>query len=494
MEPVIVARNVGSAGATVTGRLQITGPGGELITEDLPTATLAPGETRVMDARLAWSRAAELSTEPTAGLELQHDGAPGSVVFAAASVSQDLTHVFHVPLTDPETLPSATGGYFWRVESSRTSLVVLKNMTDEPQRYNLEIRYEGGVWAPGLRVIPPHQSEVLAVGAIQAAQVPDAKGRTIPMTATRGQVHWSGGGPAGRAIVGRMEHVDLANGVSSTYACPMPTNDIFVDAWIDPGYWEFAAGDTVPFVVWEQDEDAFGGGLQSPYEITDILTWSSWDSGVASIVGPGHVYGVAEGFTGINASGESNGWEYYAAEEQPENHVPISLFADAQVRCAVPENLRHEGKTNLENGGIRVQIKWDPPPGLNYGSLDQCRIGERLTWTSATWPLFPSGPFGANPNYPSGGHEQLLGEASVGFIGILDEHSTDVNQLHNVDGIGTITQRYLYRCPCDGNVWRDISGPYSGPHDIQRKVWYSMVWLFQTVKGNDSSDLYVLPN
>jgi hypothetical protein len=158
-------------------------------------------------------------------------------------VSRDGNQVFQVPLTDPETLPSSTGGYFWRVEGSRNSVVALKNMTDAPQRYNLEIRYSDGVWGQGLRTLQPHESVVIDIGSLQQMQTPDRQGRTIPVTATRGQVHWSiGGGRTARGIVGRIEHVDLARGVSSAYACPEATNDIFVDAWIDPDLQTIAVG------------------------------------------------------------------------------------------------------------------------------------------------------------------------------------------------------------------------------------------------------------
>jgi hypothetical protein len=96
-----------------------------------------------------------IALDPIVGLELEHDSAPGTVVFSAATVSRDLDHVFHVPLTDPETLPSGTGGYFWRLEGSRTTLVLLKNMTEEPQRYTLTVRHAEGAWAPGLQTLAP---------------------------------------------------------------------------------------------------------------------------------------------------------------------------------------------------------------------------------------------------------------------------------------------------------------------------------------------------
>jgi hypothetical protein len=298
----------------------------------LPPVAIAPGQTVLVDSRQAAAEAAEMAFDPTVGLELEHDSPPGTVVFSAATVSRDLDHVFHVPLTDPETLPSSTGGYFWRLEGSRNTLVLLKNMTDEPQRYTLTVRHAEGAWAPGLQTLAPHQSTVLDLAALRAGQVPDAKGRTIPMTVTSGQVHWSiGGGRSARGIVGRIEQVDYALGVSATYACPEPTNDVFEDAWISPSYALIEGNDTGAFDALEVDKDSYGEQV-GPYEITDILEWDTGNPDVADITGSGLVLGVGHGSTSVNASGESNGW----IDVENTEHAWISEFASVDVQWAVP--------------------------------------------------------------------------------------------------------------------------------------------------------------
>ena len=333
VEPVIVARNVGAAPVTVTGRLQVTGPSDEITAVELAPVAIGPGETTPIDGRPAWVWAASLTAGEPAGLELEHDGAPGSVVLSAATVSRDLDHVFHVPLTDPETLPSSTGGYFWRLEGSRNTLVLLKNMTDEPQRYTLSVRHAEGSWAAGLQTLAPHESRVLDLAALRANQVPDATGRTIPLTVTSGQVHWSiGGGRNARGIVGRIEQVDYALGVSATYACPQPTNDIFASSWMDPGYALIEVDDTRAFDVWESDEDAWGEPTDT-YLITDILDWSTGNTSIADIAGfSGLVEGIGHGSTAVYAEGESNGW----IDEFQSDHEWVSELANVDVQWAVP--------------------------------------------------------------------------------------------------------------------------------------------------------------
>jgi hypothetical protein len=285
VETVILARNTGAATTTVSGRLQVRSRSGGVTAIELPSMAIAPGQTVVVDSRRATAEAASVALDPTVGLELEHDSPPGTVVFSATTVSRDLDHVFHVPLTDPETLPSGTGGYFWRLEGSRNTLVLLKNMTGEPQRYTLTVRHAEGAWAPGLRTLAPHQSTVLDLAAVRASQLPDETGRTIPMTVTSGQVHWSiGGGRSARGIVGRIEQVDYALGVSATDSCPQPTNDMFVEAWISPSYASIAVNDSRAFEAWEVDEDAWGTP-SSPYEITDILDWDTGNPSIATWTG-----------------------------------------------------------------------------------------------------------------------------------------------------------------------------------------------------------------
>jgi hypothetical protein len=174
---------------------------------------------------------------------------------------------------------------------------------------------------------------VLDLAALRAGQVPDAKGRTIPMTVTSGQVHWSiGGGRNARGIVGRIEQVDYALGVSATYACPQPTNDIFTDAWIDPSYALILVNGSRAFDVWEANEDAWGQPTDT-YVITDILDWETGNTSIADI---GAFYGLVEGLghgsTAVYAEGESNGW----IDEFQSDHEWVSEFASVDVQWAVP--------------------------------------------------------------------------------------------------------------------------------------------------------------
>jgi hypothetical protein len=328
-----------------------------------------------------------IALDPIVGLELEHDSPPGTVVFSAATVSRDLDHVFHVPLTDPETLPSSTGGYFWRLEGSRNTLVLLKNMTGEPQRYVLTLRHPDGVWSPGLQTLEPNQSTVWDIGALRSGQVPDATGRTIPMSATMGQVQWSiGGGRSPRGIVGRIEQVDYVLGVSATYACPQPTNDMFDSAGISPSSALIQVGYAPGFEAWEVDVDAWENPV-GPYEITEILDWDTGNPSVADIVGyPAYVGGVANGSTSLNAYGESNGW----VDIENTEHAWISEFASIQVQQCPNDATR----STIVQDYVDRGVGWKPDcsdltstlPSLSHYTVGGAR--ESNTWNvSNTWSL-----------------------------------------------------------------------------------------------------------
>lgn len=128
--PAVVAYNAGMAAATVTGRMRIATP----------------------------------------------DGAPGAVVLSATSVSADLRHAIRVPLTDPLTPPSATGGYPWRVTATSGTVVYLKNTTNDPHDYVLQLSYPGGLYSLGVRTRDPGATSTVDVRALRDTQAADERG------------------------------------------------------------------------------------------------------------------------------------------------------------------------------------------------------------------------------------------------------------------------------------------------------------------------------
>lgn len=188
LTPAAVARNVGGAEAVVSGRVPYTLADGQTGVVALPELRLTPGEAKAFDLDKALRRGG-VEQAAAAGLEFEHTGAAGSVVLSAQSVSESRNHVFHVPLWDIEAQKSSTGGYPWKVGGDISTVAYVKNVTDREQRYTWQLRHEGGTYSLGLRSIGPHETHAIDTRDLRDRQVRDEKGRTIPLDATRGQIH-----------------------------------------------------------------------------------------------------------------------------------------------------------------------------------------------------------------------------------------------------------------------------------------------------------------
>jgi hypothetical protein len=114
LAPVVLARNTSALGTTVNGRLVVSRAGGLVEAFALASRSLDAGETAVIDLGAAWSQAQQIADATGVGVEFEYASAPGTVVMSAMTTSSDLSRTYQVPLIDPETPPSSTGGYPWR--------------------------------------------------------------------------------------------------------------------------------------------------------------------------------------------------------------------------------------------------------------------------------------------------------------------------------------------------------------------------------------------
>lgn len=485
LRPVVILANVGDQHATVSGRVHGTS-NGLPVAVSLSPRGIAPGETVLVDNGNQWQRTFDQDESKGVGLELSYDTAPGTVVAYVMTVSGNLDHSFRVPMVDPKAMPSSTGGYFWKADSSRDTVVIIKNTTDVPQRFNLLVRHASGNWAPGLRTIDAHNTVTISLNDVRRSQSRDLKGRVLPTNAVSGQIHWSGHG-APHALVGRVEQFDLDEYVSSTYACPMPTNDNYESSWIEPDTTQYIyTGEDIGFTAWEQDRDAYNSQLEEPYVITDILTWSSYNPSIASSVGGGWFLGQGAGQASITAYGDSNGWDDWQGGEGAE-HVPINLYGDLFVQAAYPMNFRKtsttyfNGTSNALLPAIFDYYTWDSSSG-NRAHLGACEIWEDLDY--GTWD---APPFYGQPT------DKQLRMAAGTDTSFEDTHATQAPILLNsgqpVAGLGPLTQKYQFRCTTIQNgALQDISGSGAGPHTVTRQTTVNgSNWFFSISKHGSSA-------
>lgn len=95
------------------------------------------------------------------------------------------------------------------IEGDSSTVVYIKNVTDEERQYTLQLRYNGGVYALGVQTIGARDTAAFDIRAMRDQQVPDADGKALPLHAKSGQVNWSMRGSQNQVLIGRSEQVDL---------------------------------------------------------------------------------------------------------------------------------------------------------------------------------------------------------------------------------------------------------------------------------------------
>ena len=307
LSPKVVVHNAGRTTALLSGRVPYTttdGTNGEII---LPQIELSPLETEVIDIAPYVKAQGVADDGSAAGLEFEYTGELGSVITSALSVSRSGNQVFRVPLWDIAAQRSATGGYPWYIEGDSSTVIYIKNVTDEMQSYRMYLKLTGGDYVFPLATVAPHQTSVIDVRELRDKQVPDVNGQTIPPGETRGQVQWSLTGGVDRVLIGRSEQVDVLRGISSNYACQNCCGNSFYDGWLTPVQSTGFQGDLMQFIAMQQDANCYGQ-VYPPYQ-AGIASFTSsdlsicnpdWNTGTTTGVGPGEAL--------INAGWTADAW------------------------------------------------------------------------------------------------------------------------------------------------------------------------------------------
>ena len=296
LTPIVIARNVGNTATTLTGRFRYTKSDGTEGTVKLPQVTLSPGDLDDIDVAHAMRENGDQNLQATGSLEFEYSTAAGSVMMTALSVGG--TQVFRVPMWDVYAQKSATGGYPWRIEGSSSTIVYIKNAEAHQQHYYFQLRYPGGLYSLGINPIEAGETVEFDVAKLRDQQIPDAKGRVIPLDATSGQIHWTKTGAEVGMLIGRSEQVDLDQGVSSNYACVNCCPDNAVNPRIRPNSQTNIVSGESQFTAEHQLTTCYGavGDWVQPWAVQ----WQSRNEDIAT-VSVGLAKGVAPGTTTITA-------------------------------------------------------------------------------------------------------------------------------------------------------------------------------------------------
>ncbi len=297
--PMAVVRNVSSSNTTVTGRVSYTDRAGTTNVFPMEALHLSPSELVTVDLGQLLRQHGHHQPDAVGGLELEYSTPKGSVIASTLSVSTSGNQVFRVPMWDIYALRSSTGGYPWSIDGNSSTFVYIKNAADHEQQYLLHVKYDGGEYAIGNKTVGAGQTVTYDLRKLRDDQIPDNRGRVIPLNVNSGQVHWSKVGAETGVLIGRSEQADVTVGISSNYACIncCSDNPNQYDFHVVPGSTSALVNDSVYYTARIQMSDCYGGSYYT--DVTDA-EWTSDNPEVADI-GAGVALAQAPGSADINA-------------------------------------------------------------------------------------------------------------------------------------------------------------------------------------------------
>jgi hypothetical protein len=328
LTPVIAVRNISKTATVVAARVPYAKQNGDTGVIALPKIELGPGELKLLNAANAQFKQSDFAT---AGLEIEHNGAPGSVIATAKSISTDGNHVFAVPLKDPQGGMSSTGGYPWFITPTASTVVFIKNTTQEPQKFHVTVTYAGGKWGSDLKTLAPGQTYALDVKKVRDAQEKGAdNGNPIPADATSGHIGWTLRGAKDKVLIGRAQTVDFTNALASTYECQCVCGGGYVNSYIMPNNAIGFVGNTTQFTVYEIDSNCYGG-YTAPYVAGGYF--SSANPSIATVNSTGYGTCVSVGTTTINNELSVGTWQWapFGGGTCEWNPFTVNNYANCQV-------------------------------------------------------------------------------------------------------------------------------------------------------------------
>ena len=373
LKPVIAVRNIGTVATTVTARVPYAKQNGSTAIITLPQTSLAAGETKLLNTTNPGLGQTDIAT---AGVEINYTSAPGSVIATIHSASLDGNQVFTVPMKDPQGGMSSTGGYPWFIDGSSSTVVFIKNTTNEAQQFHLDVVYPGGRWGSNLQTLAASQTMSFDVRQLRDSQVKGSEGNTIPADANSGHVAWTLRGKRDKVLIGRAQTVDLVKGLTSTYECQCTCGGGYFSSRMTPGSASGFPGDVTQFTAQEQDATCHGVPM-SWYNVPSAgVNFSSDNSNVATINFDGNATAVAPGTTNLRSSWETAGVWYYDPYEGGCLLQPYT--ADCSASCDVNPTVTFGSLTAVgKNYTADVTVTLEP-------SASNTVINLNLSTTSGT--------------------------------------------------------------------------------------------------------------
>lgn len=470
LEPVVVLRNTTDAKVDVNIKVPYTKEDGSKQTLSVNTVKLNAREVHQVNMQ----RVGNLRNVKTAGIEIEYTGSPGSVVASAQSVSKSGTQIFRTLLWDAPALKSASSLYPFTIEGTSSTKAYIKNAGFKDEVYVSHITWgtDGEYFIP-IKTIKKGETVEIDVKKLRDEQIPDERGRTIPLNVSKGQIHWSlrrsdqtvEESLANKVpLVGQALQVDTVKGVQYSYFCLSCCE-----------YGAYSFGTLVPsnaqaqhpvsfqYRIFEDGRDCYGNGIYGR-DITVLgYDWTSTNTSVATVSGgyattqgggqtqikvkvnlPDYwTYGLCDGggpyFAGIKSSAEECNENVRPAklrDTQPVSFSKIAYKKESKRNFALrPDDCdcMTYSPTETLTADLKVYqviIKRDGQPVTT--SNNTTIVGERINLTAE---VIPSGTTVSN-------HAWTLPSTVVKDFVVSADH-TQGNKV-DVDGLNTAGVNFVW--------------------------------------------------
>jgi hypothetical protein len=372
LRQILVARNTSEAATLVSGKINYTDGNGNVVPVIVPDTEIAAHSTKTINLRPILQAANVPASVKFAGLEFNYTGQQGSVWMAAVSVSPDNNQVFQLPLYDPQKVPSSAGGYPWKTDGDYTTILYIKNDTNQPQQYIARMIYQGGFYMLGLKDIKVGETVAIDFRELRDNLTPDSMGNRIPLNVGKGQILWSSYGAAEHTLNGRSEQISLAKGLSATYDCRNCCTDSTYGDSVSPGSMEASVDDLINYVEVGHVVNCFN---QSTPIFFSNGNWTSSDSGIAIIGSNGAAQAMSPGMATITDWWTNNHWYYSGVNQCSLASYPGMGSGDMLVRpriTSISPSLGGVGSTTsvtINGSGFRTGATVNAGVGITVSNV-----------------------------------------------------------------------------------------------------------------------------
>ena len=291
--PFSVVRNVSNDPVALTPEL-FWMQAGAMHRQALPALTISAGQSSMMNVPSLLQQAGLTDYNGVLNMTFRTASSPQALILTSGSVDNTGTYVFQVVPHEVRESMSKTITY-WSTGNGNDTMVTVWNPADEAQDYNFTLQYKDGTYVLPLH-LAPRATTSLSVASLIRDQTPDVNGVIIPTTITEGSARISGIHADNEFILVDMDAgtYNVRKGTCSYYC--VSCNGAISALIGEPVDFSMHGSQQLNFMVQQNTGVAYNYSSQA--------SWSSSNSGIATIATYGMASAVAVGNFTADASAD----------------------------------------------------------------------------------------------------------------------------------------------------------------------------------------------